>query len=246
MDSRSPYDSFALGEYGLSSEDIASIEAATASNEYGLSPEEQAGVPSSSSMAALGSTASGAKRSRSSTSGVWEHFDRTTKQDAAGNEVPYAICKICRHELSARSTGGTGHLLRHATRCRTKQGLAMRQTQLQYNPDGTVSSWDYDPQVARQSLCRLIASEDLPLGFGESSSFQNYIKTAHNPRFTSVSRQTTTRDLVKYYNERRNKIKELFSTCTFSVALTSDIWSGRARDDYLSVAAHYVNDMSLT
>ena len=82
--------------------------------------------------------ATGAKRSRPSTSGVWENFDRTTKQDAAGNEVPYAICKIYRHELFAKSTGGTGHLLRHATRCRTKQGLVMRQTQLQYNPDGTI------------------------------------------------------------------------------------------------------------
>ena len=114
----------------------------------------------------------------------------------------------------------------------------MRQTQLQYNPDGTVRSWDYDPEVARQSLCRLIASEDLPLGFGESVSFQNYIRTAHNPRFSFIFRQTTTRDLVKYYNEHCNKIKELFSTCTFFVALTSDIWSGQAREDYLSVVAH--------
>lgn len=113
----SPYDSFALGEYGLSSEEIASIEAAAAtSNEPEVSPEEHSGVPSSGSTSASGSTATGAKRSRSSTSGVWENFDRTTKQDAAGNEVPYAICKICHHELSAKSTGGTGHLLRHATK----------------------------------------------------------------------------------------------------------------------------------
>ena len=54
--------------------------------------------------------------------------------------------------------------------------------------------------------------------------------------------ENTTRDLVKYYNERCNKIKELFSTCTFSVTLTSDIWSDRAKEDYLSVVAYYVND----
>ena len=125
----SPYDSFALSEFGLSSDEIASMEvAAAASNEPEVSPEEQAGVPSSGSTSASGSTATGAKRSRPSTSGVWENFDRTTRQDAAGNEVPYAICKICHHELSAKSTGGTRHLLRHATRCRTKQGLVMRQT----------------------------------------------------------------------------------------------------------------------
>lgn len=125
----SPYDSFALSEFGLSSDEIASMEAAAAaSNEPEVSPKEQAGVPSSGSTSASGSTTTGAKRSRPSTSGVWDNFDRTTRQDVAGNEVPYAICKICRHELSVKFTGGTGHLLRHTTRCRTKQGLAMRQT----------------------------------------------------------------------------------------------------------------------
>ena len=178
------YDSFALGDYRLSPEEVASMEAAAAaSSQSELLPEGQGGVPSPGSTTASSSTTTGAKRSMPSTSGVWENFDRTTKQDAAGNEVSYAICKICHHELSAKSTGGTGHFLRHATRCRTKQGLVMRQTQLQYNPDGTISSWDYDPQVARQSLYRLIAYEDLPLGFDESASFQNYIRTAHNPRF---------------------------------------------------------------
>lgn len=121
-------------------------------------------------------------------------------------------------------------------------GSTATSTYLKYNPDGTVCSWDYSPEIARQSLCRLIALEDLPLNFGESKSFENYIRTAHNPRFSTVSRQTTTRDIVKYYNECRDKLKELFSICTFSVALTSNIWSGRTRENYLSVAAHYVND----
>ena len=117
----SPYDRFALTEYGLSLEKITSMEAAVAaSNQPEVSPEEQGGVPSSGSTAASGSTTTGAKRSRPSILGPWENFNRTTKQDAAGNDVPYAICKICRHEFSAKSTGGTGHLLRHATRCRAK------------------------------------------------------------------------------------------------------------------------------
>ena len=91
------------------------------------------------------------------------------------------------HELSVKSTGETRHLLRHATRCKAKQGLVMRQAQLQYNLDGTVRSWDYIPKVVRQSFCCLIVSENLPLNFGESKSSENYIRTAHNPRFPTVS-----------------------------------------------------------
>ena len=135
------YDNFALSDYGLSPEKVASMEAvAAASNQPKLLPEGQCGVPSSGSTTASSSATTGANRSRPSTSRVWENFDRITKPDAQGNEVPYAICKICHNELFAMSTGGTGHLLRHATRCKAKQGLVMRQTQLQYNPDGTVRS----------------------------------------------------------------------------------------------------------
>ena len=117
----------------------------------------------------------------------------------------------------------------------------MMQQQLWTNTDGSVSNWEYNPEVARENLCRLIAFEDLLLGFGESPAFEEYIKTSHNPRFTHVSRQTTTRDFKKLYNKDRLKLKENFKTCTFSVSLTSDIWAGRAKEDYLSVVAHYIN-----
>ena len=43
--------------------------------------------------------------------------------------------------------------------------------------------------VAQESLTRLIARQDLPLNFGESGAFENYIKTAHNPRFQAVTLQ---------------------------------------------------------
>jgi hypothetical protein len=106
--------------------------------------------------------------------------------------------------------------------------------------DGTVlTTWEYKPDVARKELCRLIARLDLPLGFGFETAFEEYIQRAHNPRFKSVSRQTTTRDLEKYWLARRyeliDKLKYVSSVC-----LTSDIWSGNAKEDYLSVVVHYV------
>ena len=42
---------------------------------------------------------------------------------------------------------------------------------------------------------RLIARLDLPLGIGETDAWEEYIQTSHNPRFNSVSTQTTTHDL---------------------------------------------------
>ena len=103
-------------------------------------------------------------------------------------------------------------------------------------------TWENDPIVARESLVRLIARHDLSLNFGESAAFENYIKTSHNPRFQAVSRQTTTCDLKNVYDKGCESLKELFSTCNFSVNVTTNIWSSRGKEDYLSVVVHFIYD----
>jgi hypothetical protein len=90
---------------------------------------------------------------------------------------------------------------------------------LSFNADGHVRHWEYNADVARTQLCRLIASLDLPLCFGESAAFEEYIKVSYNPRF-STSRQTTTRDFTKYFNDCRAKIINSLSSVS-SVAITS-------------------------
>lgn len=42
-------------------------------------------------------------------------------------------------------------------------------------------------------------------------------------------------------NTSLHTIKDDFTTWTFSVSLTSDIWSGWAKQDYIRVVVHYVN-----
>jgi hypothetical protein len=86
----------------------------------------------------------------------------------------------------------------------------------------------------------LIARLDLSLCIGESDAFEEYIKLAHNPRFSAVSRQTTGRDFTNYFTDCRAKLITSLESVS-SVAITSDIWSGNAKEDYLSVVAHYVN-----
>ena len=86
----------------------------------------------------------------------------------------------------------------------------------------------------------MIARLDLPLCFGECSAFQEYITRAHNPRFVKSSRQTTARDLIQLFNDRVELLIEVLKHVS-SVALTSDIWSGKAKEDYISVVSHFVN-----
>lgn len=73
--------------------------------------------------------------------------------------------------------------------------------------------------------------------------FEKYIKKAHNPRFSVVSRQTTTRDIKKYYNDAHAKLLDIFKTEVSSIVVTSNIWSVNAKEDYLSVVVHFVNNV---
>jgi len=80
----------------------------------------------------------------------------------------------------------------------------------------------------------------LSLGIGETEVWE-YIIRAHNPKLVKVSRQTPTRKLSKLFTECRNMLKNFVLSAASPVALTLDIWSGNAKEDYISVVAHYVN-----
>ena len=183
-----------------------------------------------------GSSASN-KRSRSE---VWDDFEELFEERNGAQVRVSAKCNYCHKTLSARSTGGTGHLLRHIKSCKPRNVGALSQSMLRFNADGSVSQWEYKPDVARTELVRLIAREDLPLTFGQSAAFEEYIQNAHNPRFSVVSRQTISRDVFKVFDKRRAMLIDTLKSVS-SVALTSDIWSGNAKEDYLSVVAHFVN-----
>jgi hypothetical protein len=84
-------------------------------------------------------------RTRASTSEVWKDLKPLFKI-LNGKQVRYvAICKICNVELSAKSTGGTGHLLRLVAACTRKVEAAssLSQTHLHYTVDGHVHHFEY-------------------------------------------------------------------------------------------------------
>ena len=181
---------------------------------------------------------------RPSTSAVQEDFEKHYKTEK-GRKIRFAAtCLHCHKRYSAYSAHGTGHLTRHLAKCPKKleKTRGMTQTHIAFNSDGSVRRWEYSAEVARVELVRMLARLDLPLMIGETEAFKDYIKTAHNPNFSPVSKQTTGRDLFKYYNEKRDKLMVcLKDNAVSSVAITSDIWSGKAKEDYLSVVAHFIN-----
>ena len=171
--------------------------------------------------------------SRPSTSAVWQDFQKLFKK-VPGKRKPVryaAKCLHCSKQYSALSKIGTGHLIRHRDSCpRRREKTSMSQSQISFNRDGSMRNWEYCPMRARNELVRFLARLDVPISMGESDAFEEYIRTAHNPAFVPVSRQTTTRDMVKYFTDKKAKLVETLSSSAVNcVCLTSDIWSGNAK-----------------
>jgi hypothetical protein len=156
-------------------------------------------------------------------SDVWSYFDEV--KDGEGPTVVRieAICKHCSAKYSAIPANGTTHLRHHMKKCmKLKNHSDMVQAKLALNANG-LANWKSDPMVARIELCRLIARLDLPLGIGETQAWSDYIKNSHNPLFKGVSRQTTTRDMAKLYEEQRAMLLTNDFPVASSISLTSDI-----------------------
>jgi hypothetical protein len=87
----------------------------------------------------------------------------------------------------------------------------------------------------------LIARLDLPLNIGKQHAWKDYIRTAFNPNYKHVSRQTTTRDVEALFYLKQADVKQLLEQAS-CVCLIYAIWSDLAKEDYLSVVFHFVTD----
>ncbi|WVZ76741.1 hypothetical protein U9M48_024686 [Paspalum notatum var. saurae] len=227
----------------LGSSAAAAIDVDGAGVGAGMGTQTRTGSTSPTGTATV-STSSNRSRRRGPTSKVWLDFEEVTEIHAGKEVRVSAICLHCKNTFSAKSSSGTGHFRRHLDLYPSKKEKdrhGRTQSLLKFNADGSVVHWEYSPSIARTELCRLIARMDLPLCFGESDAFQEYITNAHNAKFVKSSRQTTARDLIGLYNDRVEHLIDVLKNSVSSVALTSDIWSGKAKEDYISVVAHFVN-----
>lgn len=88
------------------------------------------------------------KPAHPSTSVVWLNITKIFKM-VKGKKVRWdAKCNHCEKQYSARSSGGTCHLARHRDACpKRREKSRMAQSQISFNPDGSLRNWEYSPQA---------------------------------------------------------------------------------------------------
>ena len=99
----------------------------------------------------------------------------------------------------------------------------------------------HDPLEHRTHLVEYIISTNQSFSHVEDEGFIKYVSYLV-PGIQIISRSTLRRDVLKYFLEEKEKMKAILSSGTFSVALTSDIWTGKSRMDFMSVVVHNIDE----
>ena len=93
-----------------------------------------------------------------------------------------------------------------------------------------------------RSLLELLAKTYIPFNVVDSAEWKRFIDTLDKTVNQKTAR-TYSRQMSKFADEVLEKVKEtVVKFCTASLALTTDLWTSRAHDSYISVTIHFVDE----
>lgn len=191
---------------------------------------------------------------------VWRYFGYL-KSDQKQNSVH---CKLCRKHVHTK-TGNTTNLFYHLkqchplehTQCKTQQsqskasacGVSKLSSVIPAQQQTIVSTFSssvpYDKKTKRHgditnAVAYFIAKDMMPVSTVENVGFKRLLKVL-DPRYQLPGRKHFSRTaLPQLYTECREIIeKELQSVSYF--ATTSDLWSSRTSEPYMSLTAHFID-----
>lgn len=90
-------------------------------------------------------------------------------------------------------------------------------------------------------LLELIGTNFLAFSFIDSPEFHNFVNFL-NKNFNIKTAQTYRRGMSNYAKDILSKvIQQLTDFCDVGMAATTDIWSSRTQDSYISLTSHFVD-----
>ncbi|CAL5344289.1 unnamed protein product [Camellia sinensis] len=177
---------------------------------------------------------------RKNPSFVWQHFK---KEKIDG--VWKAICNYCKKHLGGNPKHGTSHLRDHYRSClKKRKGMDMRQRVLtsNFNKESPKVSYSFDEDIARRELSNAIILHEYPLSIVDHIGFKRY-SMALQPLFKVPSRNTIKSDILKIYDNEKEKIMRLVQSNQSKVAITTDMWtSSNQKKGFMAVTAHFIDD----
>ncbi|XDV25933.1 hypothetical protein PO909_029757 [Leuciscus waleckii] len=184
---------------------------------------------------------------------VWRFFG-FQKSDVDQTTI---LCKCCRAKILAKG-GNTSNLLQHLSRKHVLEyqeciklksgntGKAKEKSSQMSLKDAFAKGTYYDRKSKRwieitNSITNHIAKDMVPLNTVEKEGFKQMIKTL-DPRYEMPSRKYFSQVAIpNLYQKHRAKIETDLAT-VLHFAATTDMWSSRTMEPYLSLTVHFISD----
>ncbi|XP_053968597.1 E3 SUMO-protein ligase ZBED1-like [Anastrepha ludens] len=176
-----------------------------------------------------------AKRTRYGQSAVWQFFNKSKDGSSAK-------CIQCgkTYITCGNTTNLAGHLKRmHA-------GLTVSELP---KSSGSILSFiekKYEASSARKksldsSLMHYICSDMRPFSVVENKGFRNFVSTL-DPRYELPSRNKLRNTCMQdFYTNMKDKLHCILDRVDYC-AITTDCWTSRANESYMTVTCHFIND----
>lgn len=155
------------------------------------------------------------------------------------------VCKLCYvrvpYSLTGSTTNMAGHLRRHHKNIDLSVKPTTTQTTLPSSFGIKLPSNSTRANAITRAVGVFIAADMRPYSVVENSGFRHLISVLE-PRYEIPSRTHLTATVIpSMYNNVKEKVIEGLSSAHL-VALTTDCWTSRATQSFMTVTAHYIND----
>ncbi|XP_011406608.1 PREDICTED: zinc finger BED domain-containing protein 1-like [Amphimedon queenslandica] len=180
---------------------------------------------------------------------VWKYFGFAKDCDGTLSKEK-AVCKLCSQKVA--HGGGTTNMKNHL---KTKH---LAEFNMLYQEEPTTSSQSsLDAFIVSKSVKKFSANSEMakklnegladfitrdlrPVSVVDGAGFLNLMHLAE-PRYTVPCRKSLMEIIDSRYNDMKRSVCGVVSQQEF-ITLTSDMWTSRAGDGFISLTAHYLTD----
>lgn len=178
---------------------------------------------------------------------VWQHFafpvsyinnERVVDQKTT-------VCRLCYTRVPYATSGNTsnmaGHIRRHHKEVDLTGKKTLTQATLPFSFRAKLPQNSARAKEITSAIGVFVASDMRPYSVVENAGFKHLISVLE-PRYEVPSRShLTTNVLPAMYENVKAKVIEDLSNAEL-IALTTDGWTSRATQSYMTITAHYIND----
>ena len=93
----------------------------------------------------------------------------------------------------------------------------------------------------KNNLIKWIVIHQHPFTIVEKNNFINFIHTLH-PTTQIPTADTIKSQILKFYEEDKEKIKSILMNLSGKISFTTDCWTSPSMKSFMSITAHFINE----